>query len=276
MSARYLTTARLRELERALTKRDCAVLRAVSSLRFMSGAQLTRRCFGGGSDPVASARAARRALLRLVRLGALDRLPRSVGGVRSGSAGFVYCLGRSGQRLAIEYDWQPERRTRRSHTPGGLFLRHSLMIAELHVRLHEADRSGRCELLTLEAEPACWRQWDGLAGQRLVLKPDSFVRLGIGAYEHSYFIEVDRGTEGSRALERQLQAYASYYRSGTEQRRHGVFPRVLWLAPSTQRVGVIAECIGRLPSGERELFAVAVFDEAVTALTSITNDEHDR
>src|SRR5512142_702059 len=179
MSAPYLTSARLAELAAQLSPRDLTVLRCVAELRFVSGAQLTRLCFAeAGKDRLAEARTARRTLLRLTRLDVLARLPRPIGGIRAGSAGFVYYLAPSGQRLASEQGWQPERRPRRSLSPGRLFLRHSLAVAELHVRLTEADRAGRFELLTLDNEPACWRQWHDRAGQQLRLKPDSYVRLG--------------------------------------------------------------------------------------------------
>lgn len=273
MTGRYLTAARLREAESTLTERDIAVLRQVASLRFVSSAQLTRLCFSDGDDPLANARAARRALLRLVRLEALARLPRSVGGVRSGSAGFVYHLGLVGQRLAMARSWQPERRRRRSHSPGTLFVRHALQVAELHTRLIEGDRSGRFELLELEAEPSCWRSYDGLGGQRLILKPDSYVRLGVGPYEDSYFIEVDRGTEGSQALTRQLESYVAYHQSGQEQADRGVFPKTLWLRPTDQRSTVIADSVRRLPPAAHELFDVAHFDEAVDLMAVTHSNE---
>jgi hypothetical protein len=142
--------------------------------------------------------------------------------------------------VQIATDAQPERRRRRSLIPGTLFVRHALQVSELHTLLVEADRSDRVELLELTSEPACWRSWSGLAGQHQTLKPDSSARLGLGPYEDSYFIEVDRGTEGSRALERQLQLYLAYHLSGAEQQGRGVFPRVLWLAPDERRAGIIA------------------------------------
>ena len=114
MRRRYLTSARQRELESQLTERDLDVLQRVSDLRFVSGSQLARLCFADSPDQMASVRAARRALLRLVKLGTLGRLERPVGGVRAGSAGFVYHLGLAGQRLAVARGWQPERRARRS------------------------------------------------------------------------------------------------------------------------------------------------------------------
>jgi Replication-relaxation len=266
MSRSYLSAAAMRELEAKLTERDLAVLQRVSDLRFVSGSQLTRLCFTDSGDPAADGRAARRALLRLVQHGALARLPRSVGGVRSGSAGYVYRLGFGGQRLALMRDWQPERRRRRSLIPGTLFVRHALQVSELHTRLVESDRSRRFELLELSSEPACWRPYGGFDGQRQTLKPDSYARLGVGDYEHSYFIEVDRGTEGSRALTRQLQLYVAYYLSGAEQAERGVFPQVLWLAPDQHRADAIADCAQRLARADAELFLVAPFDQALAVM----------
>lgn len=267
MTARYLTAAVLQDLTANLTARDKLVLRRVSDLRFVSGGQLARLCFADSNDATANARAARRSLLRLTRLALLARLPRPIGGVHAGSAGFVYYLGLAGQRLATAQGWQPERRRRRSLTPGTLFVRHTLQIAELHTRLIEADRSGRVELLALSAEPACWRQWSGHGNLPPILKPDSYVRLGTPDYEDSAFIEVDRGTEGSRALDRQLRTYVAYYDSGQEQAAHGVFPKTLWLAPTDQRVAAIADCIGHVARGVQALFQVARFEDAVRVLS---------
>jgi hypothetical protein len=272
MTASYLTTAAMRTLTAKLTDHDLVILKHVSTLRFLTGSQLTRLCFSATDDPAVNGRAARRALLRLTRLGVLERLPRSVGGVRSGSAGYVYRLGAGGQRLAIMHGWQPEWRRRRSLVPGSLFLLHTLQVAELHTRLVESERSRRFELLELSAEPSCWRSYDGLGTQASVLKPDSFVRLGIGQYEDSYFIEIDRGTEGSRALDRQLAAYVAYHRSGQEQAERGVFPCVLWLTTNAERVGVIADCAARLPVDAQALFAVAEFDQALGVLTHPNNE----
>jgi Replication-relaxation len=266
MRRRYLTAERYRELLGQLSERDLAALKRVSELRFVSGSQLARLCFTGSPDQLANARAARRALLRLVRLGTLGRLDRPVGGLRAGSAGFVYYLGLAGQRIAIARGWQPKRRVRRSLTPGTLFVRHALAVAELHTRLTEADRSRRIELLELAAEPSCWRKMDGLGGQRSTLKPDSYVRLGLGAYEDSYFIEVDQGTEGSRALERQLQSYIAYHRSGREQAERQVFPRVLWLTPSESRTAALMDSLAGLPAESWGLFQVVPFDSAIDAL----------
>jgi hypothetical protein len=159
--------------------------------------------------------------------------------------------------------WQPERRLRRSLEPGTLFVRHALLVAELHTRLIEGDRARRFELLELCGEPSCWRRYDGLATQRLTLKPDSYVRLGVGDFEDSYFVEIDRGTEGSHAIAAQLERYVAYHRSGQEQAERGVFPRVLWLAPDERRVDAIVACVAGLAEPERTLFQAATFEQTI-------------
>jgi hypothetical protein len=213
--------------------------------------------------PASAPRIARRALQRLAELDVLERLPRVVGGVRAGSAGYVYRLGLAGQRVALDAGWFPDRRRRRARVPGTLFLDHALAVAELHVRLVEGGRAGGFELFELRAEPACWRSYDGIGAQRLILKPDSYLRIGVGEWEDSYFIEVDRGTEGSRAIARQLRAYTAYYRAGVEQAERGVFPKVLWLVPGERRAEAIRGCIGGLTAAERELFSVALRADAL-------------
>ncbi len=273
MTRHYVTVARLTSVDARLTDHDRAVLHSVSDLGFASGDQLARMHFADRDDADGQARAARRALVRLTRLDCLARLPRRVGGERSGSAGFVYRLGLAGQRLAVLHGWQPERRVRRSHVPGTFFLNHSLAVAELFTLLIEGDRSRRFELLELSAEPACHRRYGGIGSLRqATLKPDCHVRLGVGDYEDSYFVEVDMGSEGSHTLNRKLGEYVAYRASGVEQEVRGVFPRVLWLAPDEQRAEVIGNCVQALPPASRELFAVALQADALDVVAGTSSN----
>ena len=45
------------------------------------------------------------------------------------------------------------------HEPGLAFVRHTLAVTELYVRLREAERAGTLELLEFEPEPECWRSY---------------------------------------------------------------------------------------------------------------------
>lgn len=127
------------------------------------------------------------------------------------------------------------------------------------------------ELLSLQAEPACWR-YGRLQGHGFTLKPDSYTELGSGDYMDSFFIEVDMGSEGSRALDTQLRHYVAYHDSGIEQRERGVFPKTLWLAPDVPRVQIIEDCIGRLPARQHELFQVALFGDATRVVNDASNE----
>jgi len=150
-----------------------------------------------------------------------------------------------------------------------MFVAHALAVAEVHTLLVEADRGGRLELIERSAEPACWRQLGGIgsfAGRQL--KPDSFVRFAAQGWEYSVFVEVDLGTEGSRTIQRKLGAYVSYHRLGVEQERYGVYPKVQWLTTTPSRIGFLEAEIEQLSKGGRELFGVALLDDAIEAIAT--------
>ena len=138
---------------------------------------------------------ARKSLARLVELRVLSRLERRVGGVRAGSAAYVYETGLAGQRLVTYWQGEGITRIRGAHEPGAAFVAHTLATSEVYVSLTEAARISQLELLAFEAEPDCWRDYIGIGGKRAVLKPDIYLRLGLDEFEDSWFVEVDRATE---------------------------------------------------------------------------------
>jgi hypothetical protein len=257
-SASRVSARRLDVLAGRLGDRDREVMTFVADWRLASGSQLCRLLFGGDD------RAARRALKRLSDWRISDRLARRVGGVRRGSAGFVYCLGPAGHRLLAREGLS----LRRLGTPGNRHLAHVLAITELNVRLTEADQRGELELLSLEPEPQCWRAFIGPAGTRVVVKPDLAIRIGVGALEDRWLIEVDRATERLTTIHAKARRYVAHARSGSEQREHGTYPRVLWTVPTPQRGDAIRDTLARLAPSERALFEVELFDAAAGFLAA--------
>ncbi len=265
MSGRRKGRRQLAQLAAETTLRDRDVLADVARWRLLSTRQIERLHFAGGDQAATAlsrARSCRRSLERLVRERLLVRLERRIGGVRAGSASFIYSIGPVGQRLI----GQPGPR-RRWREPSAQFVAHTLAVSELYVRLHEAARAGELELLSPpQPEPECWRALPGLGGRSL-LKPDLAVHLGARDYEFRWFVEVDLGTEHRPALLRKCQAYEAYYRSGVEQAEHGVFPRVLWVVPDEVRARVIRRLAEQAAGLTPGLSVVTISDQAVAVLS---------
>jgi hypothetical protein len=255
----YLTSDRLHQISQNLDDRDHAVLRFVHQGRFATGAQLLRAFWLTSDRDTAAARAGRRALKRLADQRVLERLPRRIGGRRTGSDGIVYRVGRAGTRLLAAHGvYGP-----RTEMPGTLHLEHTLATTELALRLIEAQRRGELELIEAQQEPVCWRPYLGAMGARRVIKPDLFVRVGAGSLEDRWFLEIDLAQESGRTIARKAAGYLEHYRSGSEQRDASAYPRVLWLAPDEDRARQLSEVLERQPAEAAQLFVVRRFDETV-------------
>jgi len=258
--------ARLQALDQRLSDRDRRLVQEVVRLRFLTTGQLERLAFHAVEAPVTRARRTRRQLARLVELDLLWRLERRIGGVRAGSTGYVYAATAEARRLDAWLLTEPLTRAQADHEPGATFVEHSVACSELFVRLVEADRTAELELLEHQAEPACWRRFLGPMSGVRHLRPDAFVRLGLGAWEQLAFIEVDRGSEGTAALARKLELYVAYWRSGIEQDQRGVFPKVVWLTTTDRGVRLLRRELARLPNDAQVIFAVTDFERALHEL----------
>jgi hypothetical protein len=159
------------------------------------------------------------------------------------------------------------RRHRRVGETKPAFQNHTLAVTETYVQLVERARTGGAEVLAFVTEPECWRRFSGGLGAPITLKPDAYVQVGLGDYERLAFLEADLDSESAPTIRRKLEVYVAYWRSGSEQRNHGVFPVVLWLVPDEPRLTVIARMIGQLPPDGQALFMVCRLDEAAGQLT---------
>ena len=101
-----------------------------------------------------------------------------------------------------------------------------------------------------------------------MLRPDLFVRIGVGALEDRWWIEVDMATEARSTIIAKGKRYLAYYRSGDEQSRHGIFPRTIWAVPDRRRAEEVAEALEHLPSGAGRLFVVWPYDEVIGRLAA--------
>lgn len=259
MSA-YLGRRGFVQLRERLSERDLEIIRSVAEHRFLTTRQLEALHFADHASELAGARVCRRVLARLTDERLLARLERRVGGVRAGSASFVYALGAIGGRLL-------DGQRRRITEPSTTFLTHTLAVAQAHVELVQAVRNGQLELVAVDVEPKCWRRYVGPGGAREVLRPDLYVVTGSGEFEDCWFFEIDCDTESPLALRRKCRAYEAYWRSGREQAAHGAFPLVVWVVPDDGRARQLQQVVGSTRGLKHDLFRVTTAPNLVELLT---------
>jgi hypothetical protein len=254
MSA-YLSRRGFERLREQLSERDLAVIRSVHEHRFLTARQIEALHFDDHVTPEAAARITRRVLARLTRDRLLARLHRRVGGVRAGSASYIYALGPVGRRLVAD--------GRRFTEPSSLFLDHTLAISDARTMLVRAHREGELQLVGIEVEPACWRRYTGPGGASELVRPDLYTVTRHGDFEDCWFLEIDRGTESPSAIGRKCRAYDAYWRTGREEKAHGAFPLVVWVAPEGARAQRIETVISSARNLKRELFRVTTAADLV-------------
>lgn len=266
----HISNARLVRLASELSPRRWELLRAVEAMRLITGGQLRRRFYG--AEGPSAARLARLDLAAMTDLGILHRLKRTIGGRRAGSSAFIYAQGPVGLRLLDLASGEGLKRGRTRYEPSVGFVEHALAVTEVWVSLHEYihDPWTREHDTQVEfrVEQAAWREHSDAFGGPLTLKPDAEVRLSCPDYDDVWWLEVDRATERRSMIKRKLAAYTAYYRSGTEQRRSGVFPLTAWLTTTEERAAVLREVIAELPHRDRALFRVGLLSAAAPFLLS--------
>lgn len=256
------------DLKDRLTERDCEVLGDVDRFRLLTTKQIQRLHFDPGHPtPTASARACNRALSRLRELRVLRALQRRIGGARAGSAGFVWFVGPAGERLVRAVNPQESPSRRNYGEPSRHFVEHTLAIAELAVQTIEAGRRGLLEILELQTEPGSWQRSLSPFGTTQTLKPDLRIVSALGDYEEHWFIEVDMASEHLPVILRQCAAYEAFRATGRYQAAHGLFPAVLWVAPSPARAAAVRGAVGRTKGLSGDLFGVCTTTEYLGVVT---------
>jgi len=263
-----MTRSDLANLQDRLTERDGELLRDVEKYRLLTTRHIQRLHFDPAHPtPTASARACNRTLARLREAGLIKALDRRIGGVRAGSAGFVWYLGPAGDRILRSLDHDRTSGRRNYKEPSRHFVEHTLAIAELAVETIEAGRHGDVEVLELQTEPASWQQSLSQFGTLQTLKPDLRLVTARGDYEEHWFIEADLASEHMPVIVRQCKAYEAFRATGRYQAAHGLFPAVLWVTPTEARAAAIRAAVGRTAGLDPALLRACAASEYRAALT---------
>ena len=255
----YTTSAHAQEVRDRLSERDLAIIQTLGMVAVASSQHLESLHFDGLS---ASSRPRQRSnvLNRLTKLKLVARLPRNIGGVRSGSSGYIFVLDLLGQRLL------GRRKIRKPPSQSWSYLKHFLAITDLFVSVVESERDGRLELRRFVTEPHCWNLIEG----EVNIRPDAIVTVkpAVGDWIDHWAVEVDRATERPIRIREKLLHYHQAYQGGGVLRGSKVFPKVLLTVPDEQRLEECLRVIERLPLEAAELVVPVLHDQAAQVLAS--------
>ncbi len=198
---------------------DVEILRLVAEHRFLRREQLS----------VLVARHAKRLHRRLIKLEEHHHLK----SIRLPQAKFIYGIGRRGVEVLVEQGIAPVERLQerlRTHELKDLFLKHEMMIVDVHVSLTRASASGQVKLIG-------WREGrelydsvvavDSRGSSRLPVRPDAFFTLEDlqrpeGARRASYALEADRSTTSHARFQEKIRAYWAYIEQGLHEKKYSV------------------------------------------------------
>lgn len=145
----------------------------------------------------------------------------------------IYVLGVAGVHVLVEKGIAPKEmidfRLRHKELKP-LFLKHTLMVVDVHTALELASRTSVVKLVA-------WKQGHELFDsvritsegktERLPVRPDGFFTLEdttapAGHRRAHFFLEADRSTTTHQRFETKLRAYWHYFTTGSHQRKHGI------------------------------------------------------
>ena len=228
----------LRIIEYSLTSRDRMILELLKKTRSLFTYHIRRVCFTDSANKHAATRSANRNLKKLRDLGLIDVLTnRRIGGIRSGSSSYIWYLTEQGNRLLDldkKYKDDAPKRTRFSE-PADSTLSHQMAVNETYVQLTEiANEVDGFKIKEVLFEPNNWQYFE-FNGKKEILKPDLSIVVSHHGFEYRFNIEMDLGSESVDYIINKCARYLKYLKTGIEQKRHEVFPIVLFIVKDEKR-----------------------------------------
>ena len=148
----------------------------------------------------------------------------------------VYAIGSEGVPVLVEHGYAPrvvaEKRLRH-HELTEIGIRHSLFIADIHVRMIVLARSGPITLAHWQEGPALWDSVVAHDGEPPIpVRPDAYFTLNRtdqpdGKNTIHIFLEADRSTMAHSRMAAKIAGYLAYYEQGLHARKYRGMPAFL-------------------------------------------------
>ena len=154
-----------------------------------------------------------------------------------------------------------------------LTLKHELEVVDLKAAFAASLGAHEATLAEFSTWPALFEftTFHPRTKERVLVKPDGFIRIREGGGEHTFFLEHDHSTETLETLTNRCACYREYYRSGGFAARIGadhsaledsVF-RVLVVCKTEERRNNLAEALLRWQPPIRSHSWLTTFEEAI-------------
>lgn len=264
-----MTLRELQIIEYQLTPRDRKILKLLRDTKSLFTYHIRRVCFTDSANPQAAARATNRNLKKLKDLGLIDALVnRRIGGVRAGSASYIWYLTEQGNRLLDMNNKYPDDKPKRTRfsEPADTTLGHRMAIAECYVQLTELEMQHELTIKEVLFEPRNWHYFD-YQGKQEILKPDLTAVVSHHGYEYRFMIEMDLGTESISTVISKCIRYHKYRQTGIEQAKNDIFPMVLWITKDESRKQKLEASIKDQLKKNPNIFVVISASEFTSLMT---------
>lgn len=232
-----------------LSVRETEALLLIGCYRYLMARQLEEFLLSRTkTTPLSRQVIVRRILRRLATSGLVASTERLVGGRGGGSVGLAYFLTGPGTQLAASLE--PGLPKRRPAARGTFLLQHSLITADFALALRRVAAERGDEILEWNCD---WKAAERLGESHVV--PDAHFVYATADRELEAFLEIDIGTEGTRFFGRKIERYIELFRAGSWQKRFPIWPVVLIVTPTTQRLAALKRttenAIEREPDAEK-------------------------
>ena len=160
---------------------------------------------------------------------------------------FIYTINRAAAPILVEQGIASKEVLDlrvRLHELSDLFLKHALMMTDIHVSLELAGRSSPIRLNS-------WREGKDLYDKvlvredgeqkRIAVRPDAFftlldTRRPEGQNKSHFFLEADRSTTTHKRFQRKIRGYSLYFQQGLQTKRYAIRnARVLTITLTKER-----------------------------------------